>query len=163
MLLKKTPGLGEKVKLAMSRLTAATFGYEKKAKSAICSYLNMLSKQRGIPKDRLVVRIQKDFGQIKAMVYHNGKCIQEISMEQLITVFTGLDPDGLPHLKEKVENGIDSLIKDVAKANGLDKNGVQLCIVNSCKEVWVTAQQGTSDRIPIAFGELIAYFGVTAK
>lgn len=136
-------------------LSVDVFGYEKKAKNSILAYISTLSKKIKVPKENIIIRIFNDQGHIRSCTYRHGQCVYEISMSELIRLFTGEYYD----IEEKTEATILQMLKDISIQHCCDQNTLQLCI--SCPKdnhVSIRAITKYGFVTQITLKQLVAYF-----
>jgi hypothetical protein len=125
---KKQHDLSHKLKKAVRTLEVDVFGYRKRATRNIHMYFMELSQQTGIAKERIIIRVFKDYGHIRACIYHNGKQAKQIPVSELITVFTGISTSGLLGLERKVVGSMEDFIDDFSWKHGVAADQVHICI-----------------------------------
>lgn len=118
--------LSERLKKAVTSIHVDVFGHEKQVQQNIRSYFKELSKKIEIPVDRIVVRIFKDQGHVRSCIYQKGRCVYEISLKELILLFTGTHPTTL---ENKVSQTIKLILNDFAVRHHVDDTMLQLCIL----------------------------------
>lgn len=155
---RRSPRLAEKLRNAVQNLNVDVFGYESKVTKNIISYFSKLSKETGLPPDRLIVRIFKDRTAINVAVHNQGRPVKKIPVKELITLFTNSEPSGLFNLEAKVIRGIETFMSEFSDKQRIQVEELQICIVTSHDKVWVKGYQGITHIKDIPLGVLIKHF-----
>lgn len=155
---KKRSLLAQKLKKAIGTIQVDVFGYEKSATRNIHTYFDRLSKQTNMPKDEIIVRIFRDYGQIRVCVHKQGKRIKEIPVNELIFLFTNTDPSGFVNLEQKTTARIQNFIQKYAATHGLPPCDVHICILTSGDRVIVKGIHRTEEIGTIPLMTLINHF-----
>lgn len=155
---RKRPKLGHKLKAALQGIEVDIFGYEKNVTRNIIAYFNRLSKETRIEPSGIIVRIFMDGDTVRSRVYRNGRLAKEISITELICLFTSTDATGLPQLEQKVIQGIRTFITDFSKEHHISSEQLHICILSSDHKVWVKGAYRTRTIADISLGVLIKHF-----
>ncbi|TPN87166.1 MULTISPECIES: hypothetical protein [Aquimarina] len=155
---RRSPRLAEKLKKAVQNLNVDVFGYESKVTKNIINYFSKLSKETGLPQDRLVVRIFKDRTIINVAVHNQGRPVKKIPVKELITLFTNSEPSGLFNLEAKVVQGIEAFMVEFSDTHNIGVDQLQICIITSHDKVWVKGYKGIDLIKDIPLGVLIKHF-----
>ncbi len=155
---EKKPTLAEKLKKVIGNISVDVFGYEKNVSQNIHTYYDRLSKETGMAKDEIIVRIFKDFEEIRVCVHKQGKRIKEIPVSELIILFTNIDPSGLPHLEQKAISDIQKFMSAYAMEYAIDPSHLHICILTCGDKVIVRGVHKTDELGVIPLMSLIKHF-----
>ncbi|WP_299243101.1 hypothetical protein [uncultured Aquimarina sp.] len=155
---KNTTSLTQKLRKAIGNINVDVFGYEKNVTRNIHTYFDRISKETDMPKDQIIVRIFKDYGQIRVCVHKEGKRIKEIPVSELVMLFTNTDPLGLPHLQQKAIDGIQSFMMEYCTTHLIHPSNLHICILTSGDQVFVKGINGTREIGAIPLMTLIKHF-----
>jgi hypothetical protein len=155
---RRSPRLAQKLRKAVQNLNVDVFGYESKVTTNIISYFLNLSKETGLPQDRLVVRIFKDGETINVAVHNQGRPVKKISVKELITLFTNSEPSELFNLETKIIEGIQAFMLVFSNTHQMRVEQLQICILTSHDKVWVKGYKGIEFVQDIPLNVLIKHF-----
>ena len=155
---KNTRSLTQKLRNVLSNIQVDVWGYEKTVTKNIHSYFHRLSGETGIPKDGIIVRIFRDYGQIRVCVHKQGKRIKEIPVSELILLLTNTHPSALPQLQEKVVTGIQKFMMDYCATHLIHPDNLHICILTSGEKVFVKGVNRTDEIGLIPLMVLIKHF-----
>ncbi len=155
---KKSPRLAEKLRKAVQNLNVDVFGYESKVRHNIITYFSRLSKETGLPQDRLVVRMFSDRETIFVGVYNHGRLVKRIPVPELIMLFTNSKPSGLFDLEAKVTKGMKTFMLEFSERHAMNMDQLQICIVTSHDKVWIKGYRGAAFIADIPLAMLMKHF-----
>ncbi len=152
------PSLAQKLKKVIGNINVDVFGYEKNVTRNIQSYFDRLAKETGMPKDQIIIRIFRDYGQISVCVHRHGKRIKQIPVSELVTLFTNINPSGLPHLEQKALSGIKDFMLEYCKTHLIHPDNLHICILTAQNQVIVKGVNRTDEIGTIPLTVLIKHF-----
>ncbi|TPN85827.1 hypothetical protein [Aquimarina algicola] len=148
--------LKQKLKKAVSDIHIDVFGYEKNVTRNVVAYFDKLSKETGLPSDQIIVRMFKQQHTVKTCVHQKGKVVKDISVQELIELFTGTM--GMPGMEEKMTDRIIGLITDLMRQHKQEHHQFHVCILAQNGQVSVHAVNGNTVLETIPLTVLIQYF-----
>ncbi|QKX05339.1 hypothetical protein HN014_10565 [Aquimarina sp. TRL1] len=153
---QKNLSLKQKLKHAIAHLHADVFGYEKSVTRNVISYFKKLSENTGIPSDQIIVRMFKQPGTIKTYVHKDGKVVREVTVGELIELFSGSSQ--LTGLEYKIVEKILRFMDDLKASHGDDSTEFHICFLAQQSQVRILAVYGNKVTQSIALKTLIKYF-----
>ena len=150
--------IGLKLKKAVQNLHIDVFGYEPKVTTNIQSYFTTLSKDTGIPKERLVVRIFRDSPAMRVAVYYHGTAVKDISLQELVFLFTNSTPNGLFNMEDTVRDGMHRFMQEFSQTHAVDVDRLHICISTNIDAVRIRSYDGTKAIQDIPLKVLIKHF-----
>lgn len=155
---RKSPRLAAKLKNAVQQIQVDVFGYEPKVTQNIILYFDRLSKETGIPKDRLLLRIFKDLDSIHVGIHHQGRLVKKIPVPALIGLFTDTTPSGYLDLETRVNYKIKAFLEGLATTEGVCLEEVHICMACTPERVGVRAYKGIDYIKDIPLRTIIKHF-----
>ena len=155
---KSKTSLSQKLKKAVSTIHVDVFGYKKTVTRNIHIYLERIASETKLAKEQVIVRIFKDYGQIRIGIHKEGKRIKEIPVSELVVLFTNTDPSGLPQLEQKAAKGIQSFMENYCATHNVPLDNLHICILTSGESVLVKGFDRTQEISTIPLLTLIKHF-----
>ncbi len=155
---KKAKGIADRIKSYMNEVSVDVFGYEKKVEENMDRYLGLLSRDLGIAKEQLNIRIFKFRCGLEVRVYQFNRPLRQVTVKELIDFFSGEKVSDFFQLEKKVTDQVLEYFKEYSTRKGLEENNLSIRIFKPLHKIQVRAYHLDKSIEPIKVKELIHYF-----
>ena len=154
----KKPGIKQRIKSYLERITIDPFGHEKQVTKNVVRYLENISRQEGVPLAQILTWINLKGVDLRVYLHHNSKLLKEVPVSELVQIFAGKELSEMPGIERKAVDEAGLYLHDFAVANNIRLNQLNMLISSDGNEVAIEAYNDQEHAKYIPFAELIKHF-----
>ncbi|WP_459213220.1 hypothetical protein [Aquimarina rhabdastrellae] len=126
MLHRLKTNLKSKLQHAKANIAIDLFGVEKQIHQHANTYIEVLAKELNLPKSQLLIRVFPKKDTFDLAIYHQGKLIKPIILDDLLLLFADKEQIQLLGLQERIPNGILNFVQNYAIQENIPQKHLHL-------------------------------------
>ena len=132
-------------------------GYEKKVTENVITFLSKVAREHHLQRVDLFARIMKRGNEVHLDIFHQGKVVDKVTVEELVEFFTG-DQFDLLDLQAKIEQGLIIYINEFSQRYQIHENQLHFGITSVKHAIHIHAYNHRELITKIPLSELIKQF-----
>ncbi len=126
MLHRLKTNLKSQLQRATATIAVDLFGVEKQLHEHANSYVTELSEKINLPKSQILIRVFPRKQELILAIYHQGKRIKPIALEELLALFAEEEQITLLQLQQRIPKGILKFVAAYASQEAIPQEYLHL-------------------------------------